>query len=150
MPKDFAARGPTRPPKRASTKKICPLLWDVSVAGHVDAGETIIQALIRETKEEIDLSISKSELQKVGVFKCFQTYDNGIMDNEFHHAFICELKVDIKDLSAQPYEVEAFKLVDFEAFYELLKNSSINSHFVESNRSYYYFILDRIRNAINN
>ena len=27
--------------QRAASKLICPLLWDVSVAGHVDAGETI-------------------------------------------------------------------------------------------------------------
>lgn len=146
----YTSQGEILLSQRAASKKIYPLLWDVSVAGHVDAGESIIEALIRETQEEINLTISENELQKVGVFKCFQTYAHGITDNEFHHAFISELNVDINDLSPQPYEVEAFKLVGFESFSDLLQNSSNNSHFVESNRSYYIFILDCIRNAIKN
>ena len=41
--------------QRSAKKKICPLLWDVSVAGHVDAGERIEEAALRELKEEIGL-----------------------------------------------------------------------------------------------
>lgn len=136
--------------QRSSSKTIYPLLWDVSVAGHVDAGETIIDALIRETKEEINLSVTENELNKVGVFKCFQTYNNGIIDNEFHHSFISKLNVSIEELTPQPFEVEALKLVSFKSFIDLLENSTLNSHFISSNKSYYIFILDSIRKAIKN
>ena len=44
--------------QRAATKKIYPLLWDVSVAGHVNAGESLLAAAIREVKEEIGLTNS--------------------------------------------------------------------------------------------
>ena len=54
--------------QRAASKTICPLLWDVSVAGHIDAGETVEVAAIRETKEEIGLDISENDLIKIGVF----------------------------------------------------------------------------------
>ena len=60
--------------QRAASKLICPLLWDVSVAGHIDAGETIEQAAIREIKEEIGLQLTESSLYKIGVFECFQNY----------------------------------------------------------------------------
>jgi isopentenyl-diphosphate Delta-isomerase len=132
--------------QRSEKKAICPLMWDVSVAGHIDAGESITQAAIRETQEEIGLSISESDLHKIGVFECFQSYENGIKDNEFHNTFISELKVPIATLTRQAEEVDAFKLVSFKEFETLIKNLGNNgNHFVPSNKSYYEFILQKIK-----
>lgn len=131
--------------QRAASKAICPLLWDVSVAGHIDAGETQLQAAVRETKEEIGLVLSESDLKKIGMFKCFQSYPNGIIDNEFHNTYIAKLKAPLNDLIPQPEEVEDLKLVTFEEFETLLKNSETNNHFVASNRDYYHFVLNAIK-----
>ncbi|MBT8267179.1 MAG: NUDIX domain-containing protein [Flavobacteriaceae bacterium] len=136
--------------QRSSKKLICPLLWDVSVAGHVDAGESISDAALRETKEEIGLSLAKNDLLKIGVFECFQHYENGFIDNEFHHTFIAELKVDLTDLKPEKNEVEDLKLVTLPEFIKLLDNSDKNSHFVTTNRDYYLFVLNSIKNAIKN
>ncbi len=144
----FTKKGDILLAQRAESKTICPLLWDVSVAGHVDAGETIKSAAIRETQEEIDLAITEQELIKIGVFPCFQSYDNGITDNEFHHTFIVELKQDLNSLTPQPHEVEALKLVNTEEFIALLEHSDTNGHFVASNRTYYLTILDAIKKQI--
>ena len=134
--------------QRAATKAIYPLLWDVSVAGHIDAGETIKDGAIREIKEEIGLTISKKKLHKIGVFECFQTYPNGIIDNEFHHTFIVELKELIFNLTPQEEEVEALKLVNMNHFHELLDNSETNNHFVASNKPYYEKVIDAILHEI--
>jgi isopentenyldiphosphate isomerase len=132
--------------QRSAKKTICPLMWDVSVAGHIDAGETPIQAAIRETEEEIGLTISEQDLHKIGVFECFQSYDNGVMDNEFHNTFISQLKVPLSQLTPQEEEVEALKLVSFEDFETLIENiENKNNHFVPSNKSYYEFILQEIK-----
>ena len=130
--------------QRAASKAICPLLWDVSVAGHIDAGESIISGALREVKEEINLIIPEEKLHKIGVFECFQSYPNGIIDNEFHHTFISELHIPITDLMPQKSEVEALKLVSIEMFKDLLKHSGTNSHFVPSNRLYYQNVLHQI------
>ena len=130
--------------QRAASKTICPLLWDVSVAGHVDAGETIEKAAIRETQEELGFNIQSRHLQKIGVFKCFQSYENGIIDNEFHHTYISELPVELNTIQFDKNEVEALKLVSISEFKMLLNNSKTNSYFVASNTSYYEFVLKTI------
>lgn len=133
--------------QRSKNKIICPLLWDVSVAGHVDAGESIEQAAIRETKEELGFLIKEKHLQKVGVFNCFQSYPNGIIDNEFHHTFIAKLPVDLSTITYNSEEVESIKLVTIREFKSLLEQSENNGHFIASNRKYYLNILSCIQNA---
>ena len=134
--------------QRSAKKTICPLLWDVSVAGHIDAGERIKNAALREVKEEIGLKISKNDLHKIGVFECFQSYENGIQDNEFHHTFICELKVPLAELIPQEEEVDALKLVSIDEFKTILKNIGTNNHFVASNKSYYETVFQHIIKTI--
>jgi isopentenyldiphosphate isomerase len=135
--------------QRSHKKAIYPLLWDVSVAGHIDAGESMESAAIRETSEEIGLEIQANDLTKIAVYCHEASYFNGeIKDNEFHHIYISELKVPLKDLVPQPSEVEALKLVSIERFKELVSNSSKNMHFVESNLDYYRFIASEIYNKV--
>ncbi|MFT5110912.1 MAG: isopentenyldiphosphate isomerase [Parasphingorhabdus sp.] len=45
--------------KRSMLKDNNPGLWDSSVSGHVDAGETYDQSVVRETKEEIGVCLSQ-------------------------------------------------------------------------------------------
>ncbi|AUS06443.1 NUDIX hydrolase [Pseudotamlana carrageenivorans] len=135
--------------QRSAQKAICPLMWDVSVAGHIDAGETIKQGAIRETFEEIKVSITENDLIEIGVFECFQSYKNGITDNEFHNTFIAKLKVPLIDLIPQEDEVEALKLVSIKEFDALIENiNDANNHFVASNKAYYAFVSEKIKDHL--
>lgn len=132
--------------QRSHKKVIYPLLWDVSVAGHIDAGETFIEAAIRETKEEIGLKLNETELIKIGTRLHESIYNNGeIKDFEFHQIYITKLDVNLEELTPQKDEVEALKLVSFTEFDNLLQQSDTNFHFIASNSSYYQFVLETIK-----
>lgn len=53
-------------PRRVKTKALCPEALDGSVVGHINAGETYEDAVIRETKEEVNLKIKKEDLKCIG------------------------------------------------------------------------------------
>jgi isopentenyldiphosphate isomerase len=142
----FTAKGEILLQQRSHKKEIHPLLWDVSVAGHIDAGETFIEAALRETQEEIGLLLQPESLKKIGVKLHESSYnDNTIQDNEFHQIYIAELKVELNDLIPQDAEVEALKLVSFQEFEILLQQSETNSHFIATNKPYYIFIINALK-----
>lgn len=52
--------------QRAHDKKDFPLLYDIAVGGHIDAGEPFLKAAVREMWEELGLSVPEQALDYVG------------------------------------------------------------------------------------
>ncbi len=52
----FDAKGDLYLQKRSMRKDVAPGKWDTSVGGHVDAGETVEEALQREMQEELGIT----------------------------------------------------------------------------------------------
>ncbi|WP_347173734.1 NUDIX hydrolase [Polaribacter uvawellassae] len=128
--------------KRASVKKVFPNHWDVSVAGHISAGEKIETAAIREVKEEIGITIKDSDLTKIGLRKDEIVHPNGILDNEFKHLFLCKLTKEISELRMEVGEVDDLQLFDI----TILKDTTKHGSFMVPNfRNYYGFIYDQLK-----
>lgn len=134
--------------KRGSRKKTYPLLWDVSVAGHVAAGENILSAAIRETQEEIGLEIEPEVLKKIGVYRSEQVHNENFKDFEFHHSFICELHKPLKDLKKQISEVEDLTLIPLIRFAEETWGLGNRSAFVPHQGNYYKEVVIAIQTAL--
>jgi len=49
-----------------SPKKDKPNMWDISAGGHVQAGESLVQAAIREVREEIGVDVTADQLIEAG------------------------------------------------------------------------------------
>ena len=130
---------------RGRNKDTHPLLWDVSVAGHIGAGEEIEIAAIREVEEEIGLGISKYNLEKIGVFKSIQKHSNELIDCEFHHTFLCELKVPLIDLTKQEDEVKDLKLIPLLQFSEDTFSEAHLNKYVPHEFDYYAKIISAIK-----
>lgn len=127
--------------KRASTKKVFPNLWDISVAGHVGSGEEIETAALREVSEEIGLELTASALKKIGTRKHQVSHPNGIQDNEIHHVFIAELKVPLDQLTVQEEEVAGLKLFDLDV---LSKTKNLENVLLPRFHDYYCQVYDQI------
>ena len=134
--------------QRGKNKDTHPLLWDASVAGHVGAGEEIEISAIREVEEEIGITITKDNLEKIGVFKSVQKHNDTLIDCEFHHTFLCELKVPLKELQKQESEVEALELISLLKFSEETKNIPNSQKYVQHGATYYSTIVKAIQERL--
>jgi len=134
--------------QRGKEKDIHPLLWDVSVAGHIGAGEDYESSAIREVSEEIGLEITKEELQKIGVFKSIQKHHNDLIDCEFHHTYLCELKTPLSNLKKQDSEVNALKLISLIQFSEETWGMANLTKYVPHGMEYYKSIIKAIKTRL--
>ncbi|SFS88152.1 Isopentenyldiphosphate isomerase [Zhouia amylolytica] len=133
--------------KRVATKNTFPGLWDVSVAGHISAGESILTSAIREVEEELGLKLNESELLKIGTHKHISTHGT-IIDAEFHHIYIAKLKVPIDTLTLQSSEVDAVKLIPLEEYTTEISKNNATNYYVVLDEAYYELVFKRLHQAI--
>lgn len=62
----FNSQGEIYLQRRPMWKDIQPGRWDTAVGGHVDLGESVQQALLRETAEELGLDLSALQVELLG------------------------------------------------------------------------------------
>ena len=134
--------------KRAKDKSSFPDLWDVSVAGHIGAGESAINAALREVAEEIGLSVDANNLNEIGVFK--ENFEHGAeyIDNEVHHIYLCKMDVDISSLKIQKEELSEIRLISIDSLKGDTKNIKDAIVLVPHYPDYYKFILKKIKKRL--
>jgi isopentenyl-diphosphate delta-isomerase type 1 len=104
----FDLRGRLYLQKRSRNKDTCPGLWDSSMGGHLGAGESAAQALEREIREELGLSLS--ELRELRPLPCYLTRT----DWESEYVFPCRAVFDGQP-RPNPEEIEEGRFEPLEA-----------------------------------
>ena len=108
--------------KRAETKKDEPNKWDLSSAGHIDAGETAIDAAIREMYEELGVKVDENELLLIDTYLNKVKLNEDIYINHFTYLYIVKKDIKLKDIIIQEKEVSEIKFVNKKDFLEISNN----------------------------
>lgn len=100
--------------KRASTKKIQPNKWAWH-GGHVQAKESEIKAIIRETQEELGITLKEEQI------KILTTTRRDKMPNrQFTTVFIAECNLELEDFTIETSELSQIKWFSIDEFEEMI------------------------------
>jgi len=129
---------------RASCKELHPNTWDVAAAGHLGNGEEPIIAAIRETQEEIGLTIKKEDLEFVKIIK-ISGRDRAIINKEFYYVYLLNFEGDVNQLTMQEEEVAALEFLPVEQVEKELKEHS-NKYIPHG--QYWFDMLEEIKKKL--
>ena len=125
----FDRRGRLLIQQRAAEKFIFPNLWDVSVGGGVDAGETSRRGAEREVREELGVSLDLSGLRP----SVTVNFDGG-----FDDFYILTKDLSIEGLTLQEEEVQAVRWASLEEILDMLGRGA----FIPYPESFLRFLFD--------
>lgn len=125
----FDSQGRMLIQRRTENKHIWPGLWDVTVGGGVDAGETTRQGAEREVREELGYALDLSGLRPSVTVNFAGGFDD---------FFIAVRDLDIHTLSLQAEEVSAVRWVTLEELLAMVDDGS----FIPYPKSFLQFLFD--------
>ena len=123
--------------QRSENKEKNAGMWDISVAGHISAGQDSLSAAAREINEEVSVLLGyRTEIKDFRYMYCFrkeQKFSDDFIERQFYDFFILRTSgVDDKTLYFQKEEVQAVKFVDLIEIQKMIENNQI----VERNEVY--------------
>lgn len=119
--------------QRAMTKEYFPGIWDIT-CGAALAGESSLDAAIRETKEELGLDVSDFESFFVGTSHCYDC---------INHVYFFKGDFSLGDLTLQKDEVMNAKFITKDELLRLIENSEFKDP------QYYEMIASFLENTFN-
>ena len=104
--------------KRSATKKSHPNCWDISGAGHIKAGETVLEGAIRELNEELGIKINGGDLKFIATVKSTKNPKN----MEFAYVYLLRCNEKVENYIFEDDEVSEVKYVYFEELEKMVAN----------------------------
>ena len=104
--------------KRSANKKSHPNCWDISGAGHIKAGESVVDGAIRELKEELGVEVEEKDLQYIATIKSIKNPKN----MEFQYVYLLNCNKEIDEYIFEDNEVSKVKYVYFKDLDKMVAN----------------------------
>jgi isopentenyl-diphosphate Delta-isomerase len=132
--------------KRSKNKYPYPGLWDIKVAGHCMAGESIEQTAVRELYEEIGLNINPENLKLLRVNKKQggkKMVEGKIwINNEYQHIFLHKYVGLLSDLKLIDKEVEELKFISIKKLKTELKDKQKSKQYIPNRLEFCKIIIN--------
>lgn len=121
--------------QRSPDKALFPNMWDISVGGHVSAGEKTILSAQRELSEELGIDAKQNEFEYLFTFKEIFHQDD-FLSKEFVDVYLLEKDIKKEDIRLQDEEVSNFKFVPISEFLNMIekKDKRLLPHYEEYER----------------
>lgn len=101
--------------QRSFKKDMSPGMWEATVAGHLSPGEDYFEGAAREATEETQLSIKKSDLTLVKIYKDHKR-------REYRGVFYLRKDISLDQIKSEEDEVAQVKLVHAKTVKKNLEN----------------------------
>ena len=108
--------------KRNPYKQTFPNLWAISVAGHVDSGETSRDTAVREVKEELNIDANKDEFEFLFTIKREMPYKDSEL-RVFDDVYLFHKNIDCEQTKLQIEELTDIKYVYYEYLEKIFKEN---------------------------
>ena len=97
--------------QRSSNRKIFPNMW-TNTGGACISGETSIETVIRELKEELNIDVNKEHLEFIASYK---------REKDYVDVWLLKENINIKDIKFLDGEVQDIKWVSIDEWLDMLK-----------------------------
>lgn len=113
--------------KRSPNKDSHPNEWDISSAGHIPAGCSIIDSTTRELEEELGIKLQEKGFEYLFTVKSQKALNEGtFINNEFHNVYLVEFDLDIDKFRIQKEELSEIKWIDFKELEKIINSGDKN------------------------
>jgi isopentenyldiphosphate isomerase len=103
--------------KREKKRRAYPNYYDISISGHVSAGQTSLEAAQCEAEEELGLKISESQFLYLFTLEEHLVLNNRTyINNEFQDVYLVRKDIDLSQISFNDGEVEEVKFLSLDQF----------------------------------
>ena len=128
--------------KRAAHKETFPSMWDISVAGHIDAGESPLEGALREIREEIGIRVDEKDLEYAYTIRMEYPYPaRGWINREHCYVYLMCVDFDADALTLQKEEVEDARFFTLDQFKNM---AHADRGMLVPHENYYEHIIDTI------
>ncbi len=144
----YNAKGEVLLQFRAPDKKLYADVWDVSVGGHISAGDDPITTAVREAGEELGVNIKAGELIQLGHCKDEAKMMTGKMHREHDWIFLLSAEITDDQLTLQQSEVTNAKWLSADQLQAELNQPGWKKYYAGRNPYIYSVAIEEIRKRV--